>query len=341
MGVQRFRSGGVNRRVVLAGAAATAAIGPFRATGVEARQATPTASGEWTFADDKGVTVTLPARPERIVADVNAAAPLWDFGIRPLAVFGWNATETGDFGPAGGNVDPSQVEVVGDATETINLEKTVGVNPDLIVTITWEPDNPEEYWSIEPDVVSRVREIAPIVAISAAGMADANTERFAELAVLLGVDLQSPELTEAKAGYDASLANFPDAAAAKSDLSVLFFYVEPGDVIYVADPAGWADLTLYESLGLNVIHPDASDGWWETLSLEQAMKYQVDVMLYSTRPGTLTADELKAHPVLGLLPAVKAGQIGAWNQDFIMSYQGMKIALDDTIAVVEAASKIV
>ena len=33
-------------------------------------EATPAASGEWSFTDDKGVTVTLPSRPERLVIDV-------------------------------------------------------------------------------------------------------------------------------------------------------------------------------------------------------------------------------------------------------------------------------
>ena len=69
-----------------------------------ARQATPAAG--WSFTDDKGVTVELDAMPERLAIDLNAAAALWDFGVRPTAVFGWDANETGDFGDAGGNIDP-------------------------------------------------------------------------------------------------------------------------------------------------------------------------------------------------------------------------------------------
>ena len=74
------------------------------APAVLAHQATPSGSatpvGPWSFTDDKGVTVTLDAMPERLLIDVNAAAPLWDFGIRPVAVFGWNIYGEDDFGDA-------------------------------------------------------------------------------------------------------------------------------------------------------------------------------------------------------------------------------------------------
>jgi iron complex transport system substrate-binding protein len=305
--------------------------------------ASPAAGGEWSFTDDKGITLTLPEQPRRIVADVNAAAPLWDFGIRPVAVFGWNATETGDFGPAGGNVDPEQVEVVGTAAETIMLEPLVAADPDLVVTITWTPDDPTEYWSIAPELVDQVTRTAPIVAISGTGSADVNTERFAELAGLLGADLESEQLVAAKARYETALADFAEVASAKSDLSILFAYANPAEqVYYVAKAPDWADLTLYANLGLSIVDPDAEVGsYWEELSMEEAIKYPADVFFNSTRPGNFTAEELQAHPTFGLHPAVQAGQIGGWNQDFIMSYQGMAEALDTTAAVIRDAEKIV
>ncbi|HEU0163619.1 MAG TPA: hypothetical protein VFQ54_01170, partial [Thermomicrobiales bacterium] len=73
---------------------------------------------------------------------------------------------------------------------------------------------------------------------------------------------------------------------------------------------------------------------------EQALKYPADVIFNSARPGTLTAEQLRAHPTWGLHPAVKAGQIGSWNQDFIMSYQGMAAALEATIAPIRTAEKV-
>lgn len=86
----------VNRRsMIKAAAAGLAVITLPKAT--SAQDASPE-SGEWSFTDDKGVTVTLPSRPERIVMDVNAAAPLWDFGIKPTALFGWNVLADGSLG---------------------------------------------------------------------------------------------------------------------------------------------------------------------------------------------------------------------------------------------------
>lgn len=329
------------RRGFLAGTAGLAA-GLVLSGKSAAQESTPASppSGEWIFTDDKGVTVTLPARPERIVADVNAAAPLWDFGVRPVAVFGWNATETGNFGDAGGNVDPAAVEVVGVTAEPIQPEKVISVDPDILITITWTPDDPTEYWSIDPAILDQVQPIAPLIAMSATGSADVNTERFAELAAALGADLATPELSAAKETYEAALAEFPTIAEQKQDLSVLFLYAE-GETIYVANAPDWADLAMYQSLGLNIVEPEAEPGsYWEQLSIEQALKYPADVVFHSTRPGTLTLEEMTAHPILGLHPAIKARQVGPWNQDFIMSYQGMTAALAATLATIRDAQTI-
>ncbi|MGI8485543.1 MAG: ABC transporter substrate-binding protein [Thermomicrobiales bacterium] len=342
----RLLSNPVTRRRlvgVTAGAIASAAL----VSRSHAEDASPAASpvgprGEWTFTNDKGVTITLPSRPERIVADVNAAAPLWDFGIRPVAVFGWNATDTGDFGPAGGNVDPSTVAVVGDSTEPIKPEAVAAQHPDLIVTLTWAPGEPTEYWSIAEDILPQVQPIAPVIAISATGMADANTERFAELAAALGADLDSPELVEARTTYTDALASFKEVATEKRDLTAVFISIAASETAYVAYAHDWADLSLYEHLGLTIVGPTLEKGaYWEEISLEQAMKYPADILFNSTRPGNLNREELEAHPTFGQQPAVKAGQIGEWNQDFIMSYQGMTDALNTTIAPIQTAKKII
>lgn len=312
-----------NRRTLIRAATATAALLPLARA--SAQESTPE-SGEWTFTDDKGVTVTLPSRPERVVMDVNAAAPLWDFGITPAALFGWNVLADGSLGDAGGNIDPEGIPVVGDVNETIKLEELIAVEPDLIVTLTWLPDEPGEYWSLDGDAnvdVSQVQAIAPIVAISAAGLADVNTRRFAELAQALGADLSSPELVEAELAFDAAIENFGGAAEASSHLSVLFMY--PGvENTYIANPVDWADINMYQELGLNIVNPDVPEGeFWEVISNEQALKYPADVILSSTRTGVLTIEELMESPTWSQHPAVAAGQVFGWSQDFIMSYQGM------------------
>jgi iron complex transport system substrate-binding protein len=110
------------------------------------------------------------------------------------------------------------------------------------------------------------------------------------------------------------------------------------------DPVGWADVSLYQQAGVNVIVPDESDGYWQTLSFEEALRYPADVIFNSSRGGgtlTLGLDELQAHPTFGQHPAVLAGQFGDWNQDFIMSFQGMTDAINAIIAPLESAEKVI
>lgn len=327
------------RRHVLGMAAGMTTALAIGGSSLARQDATP--SSGWSFTDDKGVTVELGQQPERLLLDVNAAAPLWDFGIRPVGVFGWNATETGDFGDAGGNIDPSTVEVAGNSSEPVQLEKMAAIDPDLIITITWTPDDPNEYWSIEEALVPQVQEIAPILAISATGSADVNTERFAELAAALGADLDTPELAAARERYETAKTDLEAAAAEHSDLQVLFLFVD-SEAIYIANPVDWADLTFYQNSSVNIIEPDAEpESFWEQLSLEQALKYPADIIMTSSRPGTVLPEEFAEHPTFGSHPAVQAGQVAPWNQDFIMSYQGMTDAIEHLVATLTGSEKVI
>ncbi|MGC4191774.1 MAG: ABC transporter substrate-binding protein [Thermomicrobiales bacterium] len=300
--------------------------------------ASPVARGEWSFTDDKGVTVTLPAVPQRVVIDVNAAAPLWDFGIRPIAVFGWLANPEGNFGAAGGNIDPKQVEIIGNGENTIDVEALVALKPDLIVTLTFIPDDPADYWSLAADgPLEQVQQVAPIVAISGVQSASAGIARFAELAEALGADLASSDLVDAKAAWQDAERAFTDAVAAKPGISAIF--VAAGtDMLYVANPERAGDVMYFRELGLTVppITVDPANGdYWEYVSLESIGKFQTDMFMNSYRG--LPMDEVKAMPTVAALPSVQAGQIYDWNQDFICSYQGMADILTALAANVEAS----
>jgi iron complex transport system substrate-binding protein len=327
----------VSRRRVLAAAPAVIALQSMSRLRALARQdASTPAAGEWSFTDDAGNTVTLPERPTRIVADLNAAAPLWDFGIRPMAVAGWTTTTDA----AWGNVDRSTPVITASAeTSEPNVEELLALGADLFVTITWgnNPEHPYQWSFPEPESYQRVKEIVPVIGISGTGSADVNTERFAELAASLGADVETPEILAAKADYEEAVAAFKTLVAEKADLTTLFVYAD-GKYEYVAYPPDWADLAMYQSFGLNIVVPDAEPGsYWQELSPEQAMTYQSDVLFQSTRAGVFTLEELAAHPTYGRLPAVRAGQTGPWNQDFIQSYQGLHAALENMLVVLEPA----
>lgn len=305
-----------------------------------AQQSTPAATPgeEWSFTDDLGVTVTLPARPARVAADLIAAAPLWDFGIRPVAVSGWTVgTAT-----AWGNVDRSTPDItaITGASEP-DLEQLIALHPELFVTATWlSAENPYEWTFSDPEAFAHVNAVVPVVAISAAGSALADTERYADLAAALGADMSAPDITQAKAELDATLAAFTAFVDAHPDLTVLFIGVD-NDAAYVANPAALAELAMYQELGLQIVVPNvAPEDYWETLSLEQANLYPADVVFQSTREGTLSLEELGAHPTFSQHPAIRSGQLAAWNQDVIHSYQGLTVALEAVLEALQDAQDV-
>jgi iron complex transport system substrate-binding protein len=311
-----------------------------------ARQATPEASpqggdGGWTFTDDAGKTLELPDRPLRIAADLNAASALWDFGIRPAAIAGY----TVDTEASWGNVDrDTPVINVAAGSPVPNLETLLAEDIDLFVTITWgNEDNPYEWSFPELAEYERTNAAVPVIAISGSGRADHNMERFAELAASLGADLESPEILEAKATYEEAVAAFSEVAKEKADAGItsLFIYADPVE-LYIAYPPIWADLAMYQGLGMEIIEPEGvpEGDFWESLSTEQAIKYVSDLLFQSSRTGTLSLEELAAHPTYGALPAVKAGQVIAWDQDFIQSYQGLSAALTHLTEALRNAEKV-
>lgn len=310
--------------------------------GVGAQTGTPAASpasGEWTFTDDAGKTLTLPRRPQRVAADLNAASALWDFGIRPVAVAGWTVNTDASWG----NVDRATPNItLGAETSEPNLEDLLALGVELFVTITWgnNDDNPYQWSFPDPAAYARTNALVPVIGISGTGRADKNMLRFAELAGLLGADLETPELAAAQAAYEQRAAEFTRVASEKADLTSLFIYAD-GEFEYVAYPPIWADLAMYQAMGLNIIVPDAPPGdYWEELSPEQASKYLSDVVFQSTRLGVFTLEQLQSHPTYGQLPAVKAGQVGPWNQDFIQSYQGLTAAFETLLGPLREAKKV-
>jgi iron complex transport system substrate-binding protein len=312
---------------------------PLLSRNVGAQPASPAASpasGEWSFTDDKGVTVTLPARPERVVIDVNVAAGLWDFGYRPVAVFGWNAVREGDFGPAGGNIDPAAVEIVGDVSEPINVEQLVGVDPDLIVTLTFNEDDPLDYWSIAADgPLEQVQQVAPIIALSGVRSADEITARHAELAAALGVNLEAPEVVAANDELTAAEAALADALASKPGISAMFVAPD-AETIYIANPQVAGELQYLRAQGLTIpdveINPENGD-FWQYASLEEIGAYQTD-LIFSSYRATLDIEAFTALPTVATLPAVVAGQVYTWNQDIVYSYQGLTDVLNNVTTAI-------
>ena len=153
--------------------------------------------GSWSFTDDTGVTVTLPALPTKIAMDLSAAAPLWDFGIHPVSVSGWTVSSDASWG----NVDRDipVVNASAGAPEP-DIEKLLSMGSELFVTIAWGPG---DIWSFTtPENYQTTNSQVPVVVISVADSADVGLQRFIDLAVALGTDLESPELDTARSEFE-------------------------------------------------------------------------------------------------------------------------------------------
>src|SRR5690606_11543522 len=80
----------LSRRACLGGSLALGATTLLAACGGESRDR-GSGSGAWSFTDDVGNTIELDRRPTRIAGPNDAIASLWNYGIQPVASFGYTA----------------------------------------------------------------------------------------------------------------------------------------------------------------------------------------------------------------------------------------------------------
>lgn len=317
-------------------AAETSVADEATATAPSDAATTNTSDGPWTFTDDRGTTISLPQRPERIVAQVSAAAALWDYGVRPIAVFGPQRGADGSQDPQSGNVDLDAVESLGEAWGEFDLEMLAALQPDLLVSQLYEPDG--VLWYVPEEGEAVVDEIVPSVGVLVADMPIITPiNRFAELAQALGADLDAPEAVEDKERFDSAVDDLTAAIAEKPDLTVLVT-AGAADQLYIANPVVADDLIFFRELGLDIIMPDVGpDEFWETLSWEQANKYPADLILNDARTQSLTPEQLLEIPTWTEHAAVQADQVADWHAEPIYSYKGYAPVLEELVGVIREA----
>ena len=295
------------------------------------------AGGEWTFTDDRGVTITLPKPPERVVAYIPIAASLWDFGVRPVGVFGTTVTQDGSPEVYSGNVDLDAVVSLGEVYGEMDLEQLVELKPDLILfDMYWEEI---DLWGLPADAVAQVEEIAPIFGVRFINQPITTTVGTLEkLAADLGADLDAPDVVEARTRFESAAEAVQAACAEKPELTAL---LASGwtDNLYIANPKVWADLIYFQELGLNMVMPDVPEGeLWETLSWEQAGKYSADLILHDARSAAIRQEQLADIATWSALPAVQADQVHNWYTEFVPSYLGLAEVLEDLATAIEESS---
>ncbi|MCJ1677215.1 ABC transporter substrate-binding protein [Streptomyces sp. APSN-46.1] len=300
------------------------------------------ASGPWTFKDDLGKDISLKAAPKNIVAFTGTAAALYDYGIQVKGVFGPTKTADGKPDVQAGSMDISKVEILGNVYDEFNVEKYAALQPELLVTNTWEPD---KYWYVPEASKDKILKLAPAAAIGVGGDAslDKALERTADLAKSLGADLSAKKNADSKARFEAAAAKVREATKANPGIKVL---VGSGsaDLFYVSTPKTSADLKYFETLGVEFVAPEQdkldAGGFFESLSWENAGKYKADLVLLDNRTGTLQQEQLKDKPTWAGLPAVKAGQVAPRVTEPIYSYEKCAQILEDLAKAVQNAKKV-
>ncbi|GAB7053097.1 ABC transporter substrate-binding protein [Catenuloplanes indicus] len=337
-----------SRRSLLTGAlglGATAALAACGGTNDDTPSASGSAAaaGPFTYTDGRGKQISLPKVPTKIVAQVGAAAALWDFGIRPIGIFGPSTKADGTKDPQAGSVDLAAVTSVGNVYGEFNVEKYLSLAPELLVTCMYDP---KLLWYVPEESQPQIEQIAPTLGIQLSEVALPKAiGYYEELAGKLGADIKTPEITAAKAAFDTADAALKTAAAAATAAGLrVAAFSGSKDTLYMSIPKYSPDLSHYLAQGVPLTvptKPDSEGAWWESLSWENAAKYPVDVILYDARTQALPSAELiKTQPAWAQLPAVKAGQIVDWYSEAQYSYQGYTPALTELAAKLPTFKKV-
>ncbi|MFC5816160.1 ABC transporter substrate-binding protein [Nonomuraea harbinensis] len=317
----------------LAAAVTLAACGGAGGTAAAPEASSAPAAQPWTFTDDRGKKVDLDKTPSKVVAQVGAAAALWDFGVRPVGVFGPHKLQDGSKDPQVGNVDITKVTGLGNVWDKFNVEQYIALQPDLLVSSMYENGT---LWYVPEKSKDTIEQVAPTVGVMLTGKTATEViGTYEKLAASLGADMAG--VPEAKARMEAATKEL----AALKDLKILMMS-GGADQMWVVNPPEYADIRHLMDNGLDIVVPGKVDegGFFQTLSWENADTYDADVILYDTRTQALKPEEMMKKPTFAELPAVKAGQLYPWRAEAPFSYQGYADFLEELVANLKKANKL-
>jgi iron complex transport system substrate-binding protein len=296
-----------------------------------------TTGGGWSYVDGSGTETVLDAVPVRIVAHGRAASALIPLGIRPVGIYADSAVDD-DLGLR--DLDLTGIEIVGEEWGVINLEAVAALEPDLIVSEWWPVE--EAYSGLEAETGGandQLRSLAPVVGVAQGSSIVTMIDDYEELAASLGADLAAPDVAASRTRFEDAVERFRAAVAAQPGLTALAVSPTP-ESLYVAVPEHAAELSDLVGFGLDVITPDEPDPgfeYWQTLSWEEADRYQADLLLIDERayPGNL--DEAEQVPTWTSLAAAAAGAIAVWPAYWLRNDADYADALEALADAVEAA----
>ncbi|WP_226531655.1 ABC transporter substrate-binding protein [Microbacterium paraoxydans] len=318
----------MNRRLALAALVSASAL-------ALASCASADTSGEPGTDADEMVTLVHPtiddleidfaAQPENIVMDCYAYSSLHEYGIEPVALFGYECDNPFVMGDA----DISGIEVVGKDGE-IDVEKLAELRPDAIVG---QGDADGWAW-FDEDVNAQITRVAPFVALPGGDTIDGRIADTREIAEFFGGDVASAAILESDEDLEAAKEAFRTAIA---DSGLNLMLTSPTkEMLYTG--VGFAQADMLEELGATIVGADAPETGnpWGQVAWEDASSYPADVLLVEG----YTDDFSFSAELWDALPAVKAGQLGAWSSKGAMTASTYAQWLNDVAGLVSGSDKV-
>ncbi|MGS0563271.1 MULTISPECIES: ABC transporter substrate-binding protein [Microbacterium] len=269
--------------------------------------------------------IEFDAQPENIVMDCYAYSSLHEYGIEPVALFGYECDNPFVMGDA----DISGIEVVGKDGE-IDVEKLAELRPDAIVG-----QGHAEGWAwFDEDVNAQITRVAPFVALPGGDTIDGRIADTREIAAFFGGDVASEAIVQSDEDLETAKEAFRTAIA---DSGLTLMLTSPAkEMLYTG--VGFAQADLLEGLGATIVGADAPENGnpWGQVAWEDASSYPADVLLVEgySDDFSFSADLWDA------LPAVRADQLGAWSSKGAMTASTYAAWLSDVADLVSASRKV-
>ncbi|BBA96286.1 hypothetical protein RVR_1516 [Actinacidiphila reveromycinica] len=262
----------------------------------------------WEFTDDRGSTASGPDAPPRVVAYVRAGAALWEYGVRPVAVYGSGHDSGAQADPAKlGGLDPREVAYLGGGAD-VTPEALRELRPDVVVDVTYDGKAP---YALAESVAEAAG--VPVVALGVGGTEPLRTllGRFAELAAAFGAPADA-------AGGELSAAEEEVRALAAGEGTARVIALSPAgpEQVHLARPDTWPELRHLADLGVRMADPGPGPGVnWRSTDWDEALAAVggAGVVLADARANAVPLAALDGVPAWQRLALT--AQVLPWNPE--------------------------
>lgn len=269
--------------------------------------------------------ISFEHQPETLVMDCYAYSSLHEYGIEPDALFGFDCENPFVMG----DLDISDIERVGQDGE-IDMEKLAELQPDAVIG----QGGPEGWSWFDEDVNEQLTQVATFVPMPDGETIDEEISTTREVAEFFGADPEAENIVQADEDYDQAKDDL-SAALEEKDLSFMFTS-STKEMLYTG--VGFPAADLVEELGATVVGAPAPESGnpWGQVAWEEASTYPADVILIE---GYSEDYEFSAE-LWDSLPAVEAGQLGAWGSKGALTSRNYADWLQSLVELVDSSEPV-